>query len=138
MRNFKKYCGFILVTTIMLFACSKDDDSNKSDSFLPTAAPGFKCYISGETVKNVETDNAYSTIIPGSTTIYKYNSTFNISNVNWTVLSANPPGSIVINSTSNITATVSFGENFVSGDIKAIGSDTNGQLCGPVIPINKI
>lgn len=140
MKNSKNYFGVILVATIatvFVVACSNDNNFNKSVDSAKTSANAFECFISGETVSNAETNNAFSTVKPGNTVTYKYNSTFTVNNVSWTILSANPAGSITLNSDNGTSASVTFASNFESGYVLATGTDSKGQVCGPVIFIKK-
>jgi len=140
MKNLKNYFGVILVATIAIvfvFACSNDNDSNKSVDSAKTSANAFECFISGETVSNAGTNNAFSIVKSGNTTTYNYNSTFAVNNVSWTILSANPAGSITLNNDNGKSGSVTFASNFESGYVLATGTDSKGQICGPVIFIKK-
>jgi intracellular septation protein A len=142
MKNSKNYLKIILAAMFVLvvfFSCSKDNDIDKTTTIptVQTPVPSLKCFISGETVTNAETNDAFSTIIPGSTTTYKYNSTFIITIVTWSIVTANPAGSITVNNATNPNASISFAPNFISGTIQAVGNDATGQICGPIMTIKK-
>lgn len=140
MKNLKNYFGVILVATMaafFVFACSNDDNSNKSVDSTKTNANAFECFISGETVSNAGTNNALSIVKPGNTTTYIYNSTFTVNNVSWKILSANPAGSITLTNDNGTSGSVTFASNFESGYVLATGTDSKGQICGPAIFIKK-
>jgi hypothetical protein len=140
MKNLKNYFGVIVVATIVIvfvFACSNDNISNKTVDSTKTSLNAFECFISGETVSNAGTNNAFSIVKSGNTTTYTYNSTFAVNNVSWSILSANPAGSITLNNDNGTSGSVTFASNFESGYVLATGTDSKGQICGPVISIKK-
>ncbi|MEN2415248.1 hypothetical protein [Flavobacterium mesophilum] len=152
MKNLKIYFGILfisLATSSIFFACSNDEtqaqqsnsatkSSNLTKKTAAVTSGTITCYISGTTVSNVNTDNAFSSVTAGSTTTYQYNSTPAVSNVTWSIVpgTVNPSGSLTINGTGS-TASVTTDSSFLSGSIQAVGTDETGQICGPVLPIVK-
>ena len=152
MKNLKIYLSILFVSLLassIFLACSNDDNqsqqtnsstksSNLTKKSASVSAGAITCYISGSTVSNVNTENAFSSVTAGSTTTYQYNSTPAVSNVTWSIVpgTVNPSGSLTVNGTGS-NATVTTGSNFLSGSIQAVGTDSTGQICGPVLPIVK-
>lgn len=146
MKNLKKYIVFTLIllsTSALFFACSNENeavDYKKVDNPSVTAAStertgAMTCYISGPTVTNPNTDNALSTVNAGSVTTYQYNSTPTASNIEWNIVSGS--GISIIGSATNATVTIAFSSDFNGGSIQAVGTDSSGQYCAPIIPIIK-
>lgn len=73
-----------------------------------------------------------SQITPGSTVTYTYSSNFTPNDVNWSVQS----GSItIVSGQGTNTVTLSFGSNFTTGSIFAIGSGNGGIVCSDSMTI---
>ncbi|MEP6930431.1 MAG: hypothetical protein ABI850_10470, partial [Flavobacterium sp.] len=152
MKNLKFYFSILflsLLTGSIFFACSSDDNqsqqatsstksSNLTNKSASITSGAITCYISGSTVTNQNTNDAYSSVSAGSTTTYQYNSTPSVSNVTWSIVPGTviPSGSLTITA-SGSTASVTVASNFQSGSIQAVGTDATGQICGPVLPIIK-
>ena len=130
-----------------LKAYSRNDNSQNNSAILPVVPPiapqtpsgygALRCFIDGETVTDADTFNSYSTVVPGGSAVYVYKSNFNFISVDWSIVSANPPGSITIGNTGLNIEIFSFASNFVSGRVKAVGTSAVGSACGPTIEIRK-
>ncbi len=155
MKNLKIYLSIALIsvlTSSIFFACSSDENqtqttaSEKKESVNKASTSKeasitsgtITCYLSGSNVINPNTNDAFSSVNAGSTTTYQYNSTPAVSNIVWSIVpgTANPAGSITINPTGS-TASVTVSSSFLSASIQALGTDSTGQICGPVLPITR-
>lgn len=145
MKNIKKNLVLTVVTLltgILIVACSQDDGIAKDYSIesinlktgLTNRTAAISCYISGSTVINANTDIASSTVNAGTTATFKYNSNPLVTNIQWVIVSGT--GISFIGSTTSSSVKVSFSSTFTGGSIKAIGTDSSGQICGPVLPIS--
>lgn len=156
MKNLNNYLriNFLLVILgIILFSCSNEETqtpnnsnlenktstiSNKTGKTAAVASGAITCYISGSSVFNVNTNNAYSVVNPNSSATYQYNSSTSVNSITWSIVAGSvvPAGSLSITG-SGATATITTSSTFSSGSIQALGTDNSGQLCGPVMPIVK-
>ncbi|EJG00489.1 hypothetical protein [Flavobacterium sp. F52] len=156
MKNLNNYLriNFLLVILgIILFSCSNEETltpnnsnlenktstiSNKTGKTAAVASGAITCYISGSSVFNVNTNNAYSVVNPNSSATYQYNSSTSVNSITWSIVAGSvvPAGSLSITG-NGVAATITTSSTFSSGSIQALGTDSSGQLCGPVIPIVK-
>lgn len=154
MKNLKNYFILSLLTltlSTIFLACSQENGiveekkienvnlkkalSSKTAT-IQTAAiqtATIACYISGSTVTNANTNIASSSVNAGTTTTYQYNSNPTVTNIQWVIVQGT--GISFIGSTTSSIVTVSFSSTFTGGSIQAIGTDSTGQICGPVLPI---
>ncbi len=118
----------------------KENVKTQTSSKFIDKSGAMTCHINGETVINPNGNNAYSIVSQGSQTTYTYYSTPTSNDINWSIVTANPAGSIKINggiTGTGTTVSVKFESDFISGSIKAVGTDASGQSCGPVLKIYK-
>jgi hypothetical protein len=166
MKNLLKITFISILTGILLFACSKDDgeihntntkqESKNISKFVSTTKPtstttptstskvlGTCCYINGTTLtESTRLDlcgpNSQAVVAAGSIEAYQYvNNNGTPSTVVWTVLNANPSGSIRIKGTG-ANVTVSYAPNFISGSFTASGSGGTSLACTAKLNVTSI
>jgi hypothetical protein len=149
MKNYFKILFIGLFSSILFYACTKNEDQILSDkvvenSTLKTtmssrAVLGTCCYINGttlttQTLANLCAPNAQAIVNAGTTATYQYvNNTGNASIINWTI-SANPIGSATLISNGS-TVTVNYLTSFISGTLSVAGSGGTAQTCNTVLNI---
>lgn len=137
MKNYLKV-GFIgLLSGVLFYACSKDDDLNQTP-FQPQTTPTNTtgptiCDITGASVVTPNT----ALVTAGSTVAYNYtNNTGASANIAWTVVTANPAGSITITGTGT-TVNATYSSAFISGSISAYGTSGTANDCQSTLNITK-
>lgn len=134
LKKCSKRVLLVLFTILLFYSCSEtesledvmvSEENNFDAAFSERAALFTVCDITGSTV--VSPNNAV--VVPGSSTTYTYtNDTGTSGAVSWSVLTANPSGSITITG-SGSSVTVTYSANFIDGLLSAYGTGGNASDC---------
>ncbi|KIX21883.1 hypothetical protein SY27_04150 [Flavobacterium sp. 316] len=128
-----KKLALLFLGTYIIFACSCDKDEQifdesiyyNNDTDCNTVQSGTCCDIDGRILVNQNTSYTYN-----------HNNNYDATSIEWIIIS----GDITLIEGQNTNlAKFHFGNNFVSGEIKAISNNMNStQNCVDVISINLI